>query len=116
MSITQKKTEKRERRRAKIRTKVYGTAEVPRLAIFKSNKFIYGQLINDDTATTIAAASTKDAKGATNLEKAKEAGAAIAKIAVTAGVKKAVFDRGGFIYTGTIEAFATGAREGGLVF
>lgn len=105
----------RERRRKRIRAKVSGTAERPRLSVFKSNTTIYAQLINDDAGTTLAAASTKGQKG-NKTEAAKAAGIALAKAALSNKIEAVVFDRGGFIYTGRVRALAEGAREGGLKF
>lgn len=116
MTVIQTKIQKRNRRHRRIRARVKGTEARPRLSVFKSNKQIYVQVINDTTGKTIAAASTKDVKGATALAKATEVGKLIAKRAQEAGAKMAVFDRGGFVYTGKIKALAEGAREGGLVF
>jgi large subunit ribosomal protein L18 len=104
------------RRRARIRAKIHGTAERPRLAVFKSHKYIYAQIINDDKGHTLAASNSKSAKGKTPVERAKEVGKEIAKNAKTAGVSKVVFDRGGFLYAGKIKMVADAAREGGLEF
>ncbi len=103
-------------RHARIRAKVSGTAERPRLSVYKSNTAVYGQLVNDALGATLVAYSTDKATGKSTLEKSKNAGKEIAKLALAKGVKKVVFDRGGFIYTGKIKAFADGAREGGLQF
>ncbi len=108
--------EKRNRRHNKIRTRVSGTAELPRLAVFRSNKFISAQLIDDLKGVTIAASSDQNEKGATKVERAHAAGVALAKAAVAKKVGKIVFDRGGFMYAGRVKAFAEGAREGGLTF
>lgn len=104
----------------RIRKKVSGVSEKPRLSVFRSNTDIYAQLINDETGTTIVAASSKDAdikaqKG-TKTEKSKLVGAALARKAADLGVAKVVFDRGGYIYHGRVKAVAEGAREGGLQF
>jgi large subunit ribosomal protein L18 len=115
---------KRETRRKnihyKIRKRVRGTAERPRLAVFRSNKQIYAQLIDDVAGNTIFAASTaaKDLKSekGKKAELAKAAGKAIAEKAVQAGIKEVVFDRGGYLYHGRVKALADGAREGGLQF
>ncbi len=118
MKSTQIKTAKRLRRHVKIRARVSGSAQTPRLAVFKSNKYVYAQLIDDQKGVTIAACSSlqmKDKK-AGFAEKAKLVGVEIAKIAGTKKITKAVFDRGGFLYRGAIKAIADGAREGGLVF
>ena len=85
-------------------------------SVYKSNKFIYAQIIDDDAGKTLAAINTKDIKGKGTMEKAKTAGIEIGKIALGMKIKKVVFDRGGFIYTGRIKALADGAREGGLQF
>ncbi len=115
-SIPAKKTAKRQRRHARIRAKVIGDSLRPRLAIYKSNKFIWAQIIDDTKGVTIASSTTKNVKGKTETERAHIAGGAIAKLAVAKGIKSIVFDRGGFIYTGRVRAFADGAREGGLTF
>lgn len=106
----------KERRHKKIRSKVFGTSERPRLSVFKSNQFIYGQIIDDDKGVTILASDTRKSKDKTPLEKAKSAGKVIGEEAVKKGIKKVVFDRGGYLYIGKIKAFADGAREGGLEF
>jgi len=116
MNKTQIKTEQRVRRHKRIRSKVSGTVEIPRLSVYKSNKYIYAQLIDDVAGVTLAAASTQDQKGKGMLEKAEKAGEAIAKLAAEKKITKVVFDRGGFIYTGRVKALADGARKGGLVF
>ena len=116
------KSEQRTRRHNRIRAKVSGTSERPRLAIFKSNSYIYAQIIDDTKGVTLSSVSDMgmglkgDKKNMTKTERAKLAGAALAKIAKEKGLESAVFDRGGFIYTGRVRAFAEGAREGGLVF
>ena len=110
------KSEQRTRRHSRIRTKVSGTSERPRLAIFKSNSYIYAQIIDDTKGLTLSAVSDLGLKGKTKTERAKLAGEALAKSAKVKGISAVVFDRGGFIYTGRVRAFADGAREGGLVF
>ena len=105
-----------ERRHKKIRAKVFGTSEKPRLSVFKSNKYIYGQLINDDKAETILSLSSMKVKGKTFMERCTETGKEIAKLAKTKKIEAVVFDRGGFKYVGRVKAFADGAREGGLKF
>lgn len=106
--------------RYRIRTKISGTAARPRLSVFRSNKDIYLQLINDDLGATICSASTKDkdiaAQKGTKTEKSKLAGEAIARKAKELGIETIVFDRGGNLYHGRIKAVAEGAREVGLVF
>ncbi len=114
---TSPKTIKRDRRHRRIRAKVFGTAEKPRLAVFKSNKGVFAQLIDDEKGATLAAISSMQVKaGKTVSEKAFETGKEIAKLADGKKIKKVVFDRGGFIYTGKIKAVADGAREAGLSF
>lgn len=111
------KAVKRIRRHAKIRTRLSGTAETPRLAVFRSNKFIYAQLIDDERGVTLASASTADTKGKkAKVVGATEAGKALAEKAQAVKIKKVVFDRGGFAFKGRVKALAEGAREGGLSF
>ena len=105
-----------ERRHNRIRAKVSGTKEMPRLAVFRSNKAIYGQIIDDVSGTTLVSFSSDKAKGKTFLEKSINAGKEIAKLAVLKKINKIVFDRGGYLYTGKVKSFADGAREGGLKF
>jgi large subunit ribosomal protein L18 len=116
MSTTSHKEAKRTRRHARIRAKVKGTAERPRLAVFRSNRFIYAQLINDETGITLFGTDTRQAKGKTALLRAKELGGIIATEAKKKGIEKVVFDRGGFQYQGAVVSLAEGAREGGLTF
>lgn len=113
---TLSRTIKRERRHRRIRAKVSGTSEMPRLSVYKSNRAVFVQLIDDEAGVTIVAISSDKVKGKTIREKALELGKEIAKLAVAKKIKKVVFDRGGFIYTGKIKAVADGAREGGLEF
>lgn len=113
---TQQKTAKRTARHARIRARVSGTAARPRLAVFRSNKFLYAQLINDETATTLLAADTRSEKGASAKERATSMAKTLAKKAQDAGIEAVVFDRGGFTYQGTIAAFADASREAGLKF
>ena len=114
MQKTIQKRQTRARGHARIRARVIATATKPRLAVFKSNQAIYAQLINDETATTMAAADSRKVTGSGKLEKAKAVGTAIADAAKKAGVDTVVFDRGGFRYIGAIAAVADGARESGL--
>jgi large subunit ribosomal protein L18 len=104
------------RRRSRISAKIDGTAERPRLAIFKSHKYIYAQVIDDTKGNTLAASDSRSMKGATPVERAKQVGADIAKKAKAAKVAKVVFDRGGYLYTGKVKMVADAAREGGLEF
>jgi large subunit ribosomal protein L18 len=109
----------RERRRRRIRGKVAGTAERPRLAVFRSNLGIAAQLIDDRAGATLAAASWQQIKKGfkgSKTEQAKEVGKLLAANAKAAGVEACVFDRGGYLYHGRVKALAEGAREGGLTF
>ncbi len=116
------KRERRLRKHRRVRKKVFGTSERPRLAVFKSLKHMYAQIIDDTKGHTLVSASTLDPevresiKGLTKTEAARVVGEVIAKRAIEAGIKKVVFDRGGFIYHGRIKAVAEGARKGGLEF
>lgn len=112
----QTKREQRKRRHARVRAKVSGTSTKPRLAVFKSNKHLSAQLIDDTKGHTIAASSDSKVKGKTMGEKATLIGEDIAKSAQKHKIKSVVFDRGGSTYTGTISALADGARKGGLKF
>ncbi len=116
MSTSSQKVAKRTRRHARIRAKVSGTATCPRLAVFRSNRFIYAQLINDETGVTLVGTDTRKAKAKTAVERAKEVGGIIAAEAKKKGIERVVFDRGGFQYQGAVVALAEGAREGGLQF
>lgn len=106
----------RDMRHKRLRAKIVGTATRPRLAVFRSNSFIYAQLIDDATGKTIAAADSRKEKAGTGVEKAKAVGAAIAKKATAAKITEVVFDRGGNRYQGSIAALADAAREAGLKF
>ncbi len=102
----------------RIRKKISGTAERPRISIYRSNSEIYAQLINDEAGHTLLSASSRDLKEITGnkTEKSKQVGVALAKMAAEKGITSAVFDRGGFLYHGRVKAIAEGAREGGLQF
>src|SRR5580692_5791016 len=104
----------------RVRRKVSGTTQRPRLSIFRSNTDIYVQIIDDDESKTLASASSRDkdirAQKGTKVEKIKLVGAAIARKAVELGLKDVRFDRGGYLYHGRVKAVADGAREGGLIF
>lgn len=113
---TSYKTRKLQTRHARVRARVSGTTERPRLAVYKSNTQIIAQVIDDTTSKTIAHVESKRVSGKTPLERAQESGKVIAKAAQEHGVTKVVFDRGGFTYTGTIKAFADAARAAGLNF
>lgn len=112
----------RKRRQRRIRMKISGTAERPRLNVFRSLEHIYAQVIDDETGNTIVSASTLDKSLRDNLagkgkkDQAKAIGEIVAERAKDAGIETVVFDRGGFIYHGRIKALADGAREGGLKF
>ncbi|MGX7594097.1 50S ribosomal protein L18 [Planococcus plakortidis] len=114
------KNASRKKRHARVRSKITGTAERPRLNIFRSNKYIYAQLIDDVKGVTLASASSADkdfsleSKG--NVEAAAKVGETIAKRAVENGLKSVVFDRGGYLYHGRVQALAEAARENGLEF
>lgn len=110
------KTLNRERSHRRIRAKVIGTSERPRLSVFRSNRFLSAQVIDDSSRATLASVSTRAIKGKTPLEKARSAGEILAADAVKKGIKKAAFDRGGYGYLGAVRAFAEGARAGGLEF
>jgi large subunit ribosomal protein L18 len=119
--IARARREGRIRRHRRVRKKIHGTAARPRLAVFRSNKHIVAQLIDDDTGRTLAAASTNEAEQRTtgrggSVDAAGRIGTLIAERAKAAGIDKVVFDRGGFIYHGRIAALAAAAREAGLEF
>ena len=110
--------ERRARRHKRVRKQVFGTAERPRLVVFRSNRGIAAQLVDDATGKTLAAAShlaVRKAKG-TKSDQAAEVGKLLAQNATKAGVKSVVFDRGGYLYHGRVKALADAAREGGLEF
>ena len=110
--ITKNKNIKRIARRKRIRAKISGAPQKPRLSIFKSNKYIYAQLIDDENGRTLVAASVLD-KG---IKSAYALGESLAKKAVEKKIKKIVFDRGGYKFHGKVSELAKGAREGGLIF
>ena len=117
--MSKSRHEARARRHFRVRKKVSGTAERPRLAVFRSNKYIYAQVIDDVAGTTVAAASSQEAdlrSKSLTVDTASEVGALLASRAKDAGVSKVVFDRGGFPYHGRVKALADGAREAGLEF
>jgi large subunit ribosomal protein L18 len=117
MSVTSKPA-KRLKRRRRVRAKVRGTAERPRLSVFRSNKGVFVQLVDDINGRTLAAVNWTEPefKSLASMEQAKAIGEAIAKRAKEAGIESAVFDRGGYQYHGRVAALAEGAREGGLAF
>jgi large subunit ribosomal protein L18 len=113
------KVERRQKLKWRIRKKISGTGECPRLSVFRSNKEIYAQLIDDTKGLTIVAANSRgkdvDSKGA-KIEIAKLVGLSLASKAKAKGIERCVFDRGGYLYHGRVKAIADGAREGGLNF
>ena len=111
----------RKKRQVRVRKKVTGTEERPRLNVFKSSRHIYAQLISDTTGTTLASYSTlssgaKELTYTGNIEAAKHVGLQIAKLSIDKGISSVVFDRNGFLYHGRVKALADAAREGGLQF
>jgi large subunit ribosomal protein L18 len=110
------KSQQRNRRHNRVRAKVAGTQARPRLSIFKSNTRLVAQVIDDESRTTLCSVSSSAENGKTPRERAEAAATSIAKKAGEKGVKKVVFDRGGYQYTGTIKAFADAARAAGLEF
>lgn len=114
------KNSTRKKRHARVRAKLTGTAERPRLNVYRSNQHIYAQVIDDVNRVTLASASTLDKElsfeGTSNIAAATTIGEAVAKRAIEKGVKEVVFDRGGYIYHGRVKALAEAAREAGLQF
>ncbi|AGT30408.1 50S ribosomal protein L18 [Geobacillus genomosp. 3] len=110
----------RRKRHARIRKKIVGTTERPRLSVFRSNKHIYAQIIDDTKSTTIVSASTLDKEfgldSTNNIDAAKKVGELVAQRALEKGIKQVVFDRGGYLYHGRVKALADAAREAGLEF
>lgn len=107
-------------RHARVRKKVFGTSVKPRLCVYRSTSYIYAQIIDDVTGTTMVSSSSlalaKSLEGKTKTESSKAVGADVAKKALAAGISEVVFDRGGYIYTGRVAAVADGARDAGLKF
>jgi len=123
MNKTQEKTQRRERAHRRIRTAIGGTAERPRLAVFKSSRFVYAQVIDDTAGRTLAQASSAEAglrakvEGGYNSKKAARlVGEAVAERVRKLGIEKVVFDRGGYVYHGRVKELAEGARANGLEF
>ena len=114
------KNTERLRRHERVRAKVSGTSECPRLCVYRSNTSIYAQVIDDTKGVTLAAASSADKDldiaGKTKSEQAKLVGEKVGKLALGKGIKNVVFDRGGYLYTGRVQALADGARSAGLEF
>lgn len=116
MKSLNSKITNRIRRRNRIRAKISGTEDKPRLSVFKSNTSISAQIIDDTKGVTLVTAHSREVKGKTMLDKSSLVGKMLAEKAKTKKISRVVFDRGGFIYTGNIKALADGAREGGLQF
>ena len=119
--MTLTKLERRNRIRKRIRKKISGTTEQPRLSVFRSNKQIYAQIINDQEGRTLASASSlekpvAEKKGITKTEQAQLVGKLIAEKSLKAGISDVVFDRGGYLYHGRVKSLAEAARKGGLKF
>lgn len=112
---TAKKVLRRGKIRLRIRKRITGTAERPRLSVYRSNTVIYAQMIDDTKGHTLLAASSKGMTG-TKVEQSKQVGLMVAEKATAAGITAIVFDRGGYLYHGRVQALADGAREGGLQF
>lgn len=109
------KDEKRTKAKRRIRSKVFGTSERPRMSVFRSNKEVYAQIIDDSKGTTLVSASSRDKKfSGTKVEQAQAVGKLVAEKANKAGIKQVVFDRNGYVYHGRIKSLADGAREAGL--
>src|SRR3989344_5820442 len=104
------------RRHARVRAHLSGTEARPRLSVYKSNKFIYAQIINDEKGVTLVSYDSRKEKKGTMLEKASKVGESVAALAKAKKIGAVVFDRGGFLYTGLIKSLADGARKGGLKF
>jgi large subunit ribosomal protein L18 len=114
-----KRKDNREKRRLKIRSKVMGTGDTPRFSVFRSNRYIYGQVIDDTKGVTLVAVTAEAPdmhKGINKLEASKKCGELLAKKALKLKIKKVVFDRGGYRYAGRVAKFAEGARQEGLEF
>jgi len=116
MKTTRTSIQKRTRRHARIRAKISGTKEMPRLSVFKSNKHISAQIIDDVNSVTIVSVHSREVIGKNMMEKSHLVGKSIAEKAKVKKISKVVFDRGGFMYTGCVKALAEGARQGGLQF
>ena len=118
MSIQERKIRTRARRALRVRSKVQGTAERPRLTVFRSNKAIWAQVVDDRAGHTLVSASTLNVTeiGLSKTDQAAKVGLLLAERAKAAGVERVVFDRGAYLYHGRVKALADGAREGGLDF
>ena len=114
--MTTKKEQRRVKIKYRVRNKISGTAPRPRMSVFRSNKQIYVQVINDETSTTLVAASSLGLEAMPKKEQAAKVGEAIAQKAIAAGITEVVFDRNGYLYHGRVKEVADGARKGGLKF
>lgn len=114
--MANKKVEKRIRLKKKIRTKIMGTKVHPRLSVFRSNNYMYAQIIDDVNSVTLVSSSDLKAKTGTKTERSRAVGVEVAKLAIAKGIKACIFDRNGFKYTGRVKALADSAREAGLKF
>lgn len=114
--MTTKKEQRRIKIKYRVRNKISGTAERPRLTVFRSNKQIYVQIINDETASILVAASSLGMEAMPKKEQAAKVGELVAKKAIEAGITQVVFDRNGYLYHGRVKEVADGARNGGLKF
>ena len=114
--MTTKKVERRIKIKYRIRKRVNGTSERPRMSVFRSNKQIYVQIINDLTGNTLASASSLGLEAMPKMEQAAKVGELVAKKAIEAGISKVVFDRNGYLYHGRVKELADAARKGGLIF
>ena len=114
--MTTKKEQRRIRIKYRVRNKISGTAARPRMSVFRSNKQIYVQIINDETSTTLVSASSRGFEAMPKMEQAAKVGEAVAEKALAAGITQVVFDRNGYLYHGRVKELADGARKGGLKF
>ncbi len=114
--MTTKKVERRIRIKYRVRNKISGTSQRPRMSVFRSNKQIYVQVINDETGSTLVSASSLGMEAMPKQEQAEKVGELIAKKALEAGIESVVFDRNGYLYHGRVKQVAEGARKGGLKF
>lgn len=114
--MTNRKEQRRTKIKYRVRNKISGTAERPRMSVFRSNKQIYVQIINDETGCTLVSASSLGLEAMPKKEQAAKVGEAVAEKAIAAGIQTVVFDRSGYLYHGRVKEVADGARKGGLKF